>query len=68
MAADSVIIDTGQLPDTSIFDGSQFKSFKQLPKKVILAGDIASDEKKTIANAIASAMAAAEKTRKMLGN
>ncbi|MCX6799157.1 MAG: FAD-dependent oxidoreductase [Candidatus Diapherotrites archaeon] len=64
LPADRVIIAIGQLPDTCVLEGSTYKNLQHLPGKVILAGDIA-EEKKTIANAIASATAAVERARKL---
>jgi len=65
--ADYAILAIGQQPDPSILEGSKYNSFKELPDKVILAGDIA-NEKKLIATAIASATAAAEKANKIVDN
>lgn len=62
IGADMVIVAIGQLPDQGILGGSPYEKLQGLPEKVALAGDIIS-EKKTIANAIASATAAAEKIR-----
>ncbi len=65
LPADTVIIAIGQLPDQRILAGSPYKSMLELPKTVVLAGDIA-EEKKDIATAIASGTAAAAKIMKII--
>jgi formate dehydrogenase major subunit len=64
IAADTAIIAIGQEPDLGILEGSPYKSLSQLPKKVVLAGDIA-NEQKLIARAVQSAEKAVEKIKKL---
>lgn len=64
--ADLAVIAIGQQPNLKILEGSQYKSFEELPEKVVLAGDLV-NEKKLIATAIQSAIAAVEKIEKMMG-
>lgn len=67
LQADLAVIAAGQQPDLSIFEGSPYKSFKKLPEKVVLSGDIV-NEKKLIATAIASAVQAVQKAKEIVGN
>ncbi len=65
--ADLAVIAIGQQPNPNILEGSPFKSFEELPEKVVLAGDLV-NEQKLIAIAIQSAAEAVEKIGKMLGD